>query len=74
MQDYTKSVVSCHIVESSVYNSHAEFSKREANVVAHHLAKAIIYSASSQVYFDIPTCIYSSLFNEMSKFSFIKKT
>jgi hypothetical protein len=29
-------------------------------VVAHHLAKAIIYSASSQAYFDIPTCIDSS--------------
>jgi len=33
----------CHIVESCVYNSHVEFSEREANVVAHHLAKAIIY-------------------------------
>jgi len=60
-------------LESSVYNSHVEFFKREANVVAHHLAKAIIYSVSSQVYSDIPSYIYFSLFNKMNKFSFIRK-
>lgn len=62
MHDYTSMVLLLGSVVtylSLVFITHAEFSKREANVVAHHLAKA--------------TCIYSSLFNEMNKFSFIKK-
>jgi len=36
-----------HVVEFSACNSDVEFSKREINVVAHHLANATIYRASS---------------------------
>ncbi|XP_045802565.1 uncharacterized protein LOC123896188 [Trifolium pratense] len=35
-------------------NSYVEFSRREANMVAHNLAKAAIYNADSHIYFDIP--------------------
>jgi len=51
MQDCTKFdfvIRKCHhIVQSRVYNSHVEFSKRDANAIINLLAKSIIYSASS---------------------------
>jgi len=46
-----------HLVESSAYNSHVEFSKKEANVISHHLINAAMNRASTQVYFDIPSYI-----------------
>ena len=45
-------------------NSCVEFSKREANVVAHNLAKAAIDNNNSHLYFDIPGCIDLLIFNE----------
>jgi len=45
----------------------------EANMVGHNLAKVAIYNTSSQLYFDIPPCIDSLIFNEMYQFSLVKK-
>jgi len=47
-------------------NSYVEFSTREANMVAHELAKVAIYNASSHLYFDILDCIDPLIFNEMN--------
>jgi hypothetical protein len=38
----------------------------EANMVAHKLAKAAVYNASSHFYFYIPDCIDPLIFNEMN--------
>jgi len=46
-------------------NSHVEFIRRQANEVAHTLAKAAIFSTSFRVFDDIPTCITDLIFNEM---------
>jgi hypothetical protein len=47
-------------------NSYVKFSRREANMVAHELAKAAVYNDSSHLYFDIPDCINPLIFNEMN--------
>ncbi|KEH18875.1 hypothetical protein MTR_8g031080 [Medicago truncatula] len=37
--------------------SHVEFSRRQANRVAHELAKAALYEPSFRIFDDVPTCI-----------------
>jgi ribonuclease HI len=56
----------CKRLYSSFYvNSSVEFIRRQANEVAHSLAKAATYIASPQVLVDIPNCIEHILINEM---------
>jgi len=61
-----------HIVEASrsmfhskFSNSRVEFVRRQANVVAHTLAREATLLASVVVYYAIPNCIESSIINEM---------
>jgi len=46
-------------------NSRVEFVRRQANAVAHALARAATSLASPAVYFDIPNCIETLIINEM---------
>jgi hypothetical protein len=45
-------------------NSKVEFSRRQANVVAHTLAREAISLASPHVFDDVPLCISTLIFNE----------
>jgi hypothetical protein len=57
---------SCKTLFSNLYeNSSVEFVRRQANEVAHNLAKAALLSASSQLLVTIPHCIEHILINEM---------
>jgi len=66
--DVTKfgSIMDSSIQLCSTYltNSHVEFIRRQANEVAHALAKAATSSTSFHVFDDIPTCITDLIFNE----------
>ncbi|XP_058783747.1 uncharacterized protein LOC131658475 [Vicia villosa] len=53
------------VLVSSFRNSHVKFVRRQANEVAHVLARAATFFASFQVFTDIPTCILSLIINEM---------
>jgi hypothetical protein len=46
-------------------NSHVEFSRRQANKVAHELAQAALSNPSPHIIDDVPTCIWHILANEM---------
>jgi len=46
-------------------NSHVEFSRRQANRVAHELAQVALSNPSPHVINDVPTCIWHILANEM---------
>jgi ribonuclease HI len=46
-------------------NSHVEFIRRQANEVAHNLAKVAPCLASFHIFTDIPTCIQNLIINEM---------
>jgi len=46
-------------------NSRVEFARRQANVVAHTLAREATFLASPVVYFHIPSCIETLIINEM---------
>jgi ribonuclease HI len=50
---------------SSFHNSKVEFSRRQANRVAHELAKAALLQAGSHTFDDVPPCIYDLFYNEM---------
>ena len=56
---------SIHFCNTYLTNSHVEFIRRQANEVAHTLAKAATFNTSFQVFDDIPTCITNLIFNEM---------
>jgi len=56
---------SIHLCSTYLPNSHVEFIRRQANEVAHALAKAATSSTSFHVFDDIPTCITDLVFNEM---------
>ncbi|XP_024631302.1 uncharacterized protein [Medicago truncatula] len=65
-----------HIVEASrsmfhskFSNSRVEFVRRQANVVAHILARETTLIASAVVYYAIPNCIESSIINERLKYA-----
>jgi nitroreductase len=56
----------CRRLFSSCYNnSSVEFIRRQANEVAHRLAKTASYIASPQIIVDIPYCIEHLLINDM---------
>jgi ribonuclease HI len=56
----------CKSLCSNFYeNSRVEFVRRQANEVAHNLAKAALLSASFQILVEIPYCIEHILMNEM---------
>jgi len=46
-------------------NSHVEFNRRQANMVAHELAQAAMSNPSNHIIDDVPTCIWHILTNEM---------
>jgi ribonuclease HI len=68
-QDYSEFGViidHCKIIFSNYYsNSSVEFVRRQANEVAHNLAKAATLSASFQILVEVPNCIEHILINEM---------
>ena len=64
--EYGNIISNCKTLFSQFYeNSCVEFVRRQANEVAHSLAKAALSSASSQILVTIPNCIEHILFNEM---------
>jgi hypothetical protein len=59
-------ITHCKSLFSQFYNnSRVEFVKRQANEVAHSLAKAATYLTNPQIFVDIPHCIEHILINEM---------
>jgi hypothetical protein len=50
---------------SSFSNSRVEFNRRQANKVAHALARVASFSASPTIYIDVPYCIEQIIINEM---------
>jgi hypothetical protein len=50
---------------SSYTNSRVEFNRRQANEVAHALARVVPYSASPTIYIDVPPCIERFIVNDM---------
>lgn len=50
---------------SKFTNSKVEFVRRQANVVAHTLAKEATFLVSPAIYFHIPNCIETLIINEM---------
>ncbi|XP_024634509.1 uncharacterized protein [Medicago truncatula] len=55
-----------HFCNTYLKNSHVEFIRRQANEVAHALAKTATSSTSFLVFDDIPACISDLIFNEMT--------
>jgi hypothetical protein len=59
-------ISSCRSFFSSTFvNSRVEFTRRQANGVAHSLAREATLLASPVTYFVIPNCIESLIINEM---------
>jgi ribonuclease HI len=50
---------------SSFTNSRVEFNRRQANEVAHVLARVAPFSASPTTYIDVPHCIEQYIINDM---------
>lgn len=55
----------CRQILSSITNSRASYVRRHANVVAHNLARASRFYASSHDFNYISSCIFSTIMNEM---------
>jgi len=53
------------LLEDRFQNSHFEFNRRQANMVAHELAQAALSNPSLHTIDDVPTCIWHILTNEM---------
>jgi len=59
-------ISSCRSLFSTFFsNSRVEFVRRQANVVAHALAREAMSFASPAVYFELPNCIETLIINEM---------
>jgi len=56
---------SVQFCNSYLTNSHVKFIKRQANAVAHELAKASTSLSSFRTFDEIATCITTLIFNEM---------
>jgi ribonuclease HI len=54
-----------HFCNTHITNSHVEFIRRQANEVAHTLARVASSSTGFQIFDDIPTCIADLILNEM---------
>jgi hypothetical protein len=53
------------ILATILVNSHVKFIRRQANEVAHRLAREATSLASFHIFINIPTCIYDIILNEM---------
>jgi ribonuclease HI len=53
------------LFSSAFTNSRVEFNRRQANEVAHVLARVALFSASPTIYIDVPHCIEHIIINEM---------
>jgi len=59
-------ISSCRSLFHNLFsNSRVEFVRRQANGVAHTLAREATHSASPAIYYDIPACIEPIIINEM---------
>jgi len=59
-------ISSCRSLFHNLFsNSRVEFVRRQANAVAHTLAREATHSTSPAIYYDIPTCIETIIINEM---------
>jgi len=59
-------ITSCRSLFSHLFsNSRVEFVRRQANRVAHALARNTTFLTSSAVYYKIPNCIESLIINKM---------
>ena len=59
-------ISTCKRLFTSLFsNSKVEFNRRQANVVAHTLARVATLSASSTIYSNVPFCIEQFIINEM---------
>jgi ribonuclease HI len=66
LSEFGSIISSCRSLFRNLFsNSRVEFVKRQANAVAHTLAREATCSASSAVYYEIPTCIESMIINEI---------
>jgi ribonuclease HI len=66
VSDFSAIITHCiHLLCTDLMNSHVKFIRRQANEVAHSLAKAALSEASFRDYYHIPTCIESIIINEM---------
>lgn len=65
VSEYGIIVRACHDFLSSSANFGVSFVRREENNVAHSLAKAILFLASSSIFYHVPPCIEPLIFNEM---------
>jgi ribonuclease HI len=55
----------CRLILATSLNSHVKFIRRQANEVAHILARVATSLASFHNFIDIPTCMYNIIINEM---------
>lgn len=66
MSEFDCIISSCRSLFSSTFaNSRVEFVRRQANRVAHALAREAMLLASPVIYYYIPNCIESLIINEM---------
>lgn len=66
MSEFGIIISSCRsLFRSSFANSRVEFVRRQANGVAHSLAREAALHASPTTYFIIPSCIESLIITEM---------
>jgi len=61
------------LFSSSFVNSRAEFNRRQVNLAAHALARETTFSASHDIYLQVPNCIATITANEMPYTSFYQK-
>jgi ribonuclease HI len=66
LSEFGCNISSCRsLFSTSFSNSRVKFVRRQANAVAHALAREATSLASPAVYFDIPNCIETLIINEM---------
>jgi len=67
LAEFGSIISSCRFLFRNLFsNSRVEFVRRQANTVAHALAREAACFASSAVYYDIPNCIESIMINTPS--------
>jgi len=54
-----------HLLCTDLMNSDVKFIRRQANKVAHSLAKSALLEASFRIHYNIPSCIENILINEI---------
>jgi len=66
LSDFGCIITSCRSLFHNLFsNSRVEFFRRQANEVAHSLAREAMSLASPAIYYAIPTCIETLIINEM---------